>query len=162
MCKIRLLILLLTSTAIISCSSSQNFSSNGYQYKVAYIESEYSGLLLLNLLTSYLKNNNSYSTNSNIIISGSINHSGEVYITNTDNTSDREKITSTLKLTVYDNKTDCLIDNYEDSVDQFYIYAPAAKILSNKNAKIKIERSNTEVLAKRFINILLKLTPECK
>ena len=39
---------------------------------------------------------------------------------------------------------------------------PAAKILSNKNAKIKIERSNTEVLAKRFINILLNLTPECK
>ncbi len=125
MCKIRLLILLLTSTAIFSCSSSQNFSSNGYQYRVAYIESEYSGLLLSNLLTSYLKNNNSYSTNSNIIISGSINHSGEVYITNTDNTSDREKITSTLKLTVYNNKTDCLIDNYEDSVDQFYIYAPA-------------------------------------
>ena len=118
--------------------------------------------MLSNLLTSYLKNNNSYSTNSNIIISGSINHSGEVYITNTNNTSDREKITSKLKLTVYDKKTDCLIDNYEESVDQFYIYAPAAKILSNKNAKIKIERSNTEVLAKRFINILLNLTPECK
>ena len=138
MYKIKLLILLLTSTAIFSCNSSQNFNSNSYQYKVTYIESEYSGLLLSNLLTSYLKNNNSYSTNSNIIISGSINHSGEVYITNTNNTSDREKITSKLKLTVYDKKTDCLIDNYEESVDQFYIYAPAAKILSNKNAKIKL------------------------
>ena len=162
MYKIKLLILLLTSTAIFSCNSSQNFNSNSYKYRVAYIDSEYSGLLFSNLLTSYLKNNNSYSTNSNIIISGSINHSGEVYITNTNNTSDREKITTTLKLTVYDNETDCLIDKYEESIDQFYIYAPAAKILSNKNAKIKIERSNTEVLAKRFINILLKLTPECK
>jgi len=160
MSKIKLLILLLTSTFIFSCSSSQNFKSNDYQYKVSHIGSEYSGLLLKNLLTSYLKNN--YSNSANIVISGSIDHVGEAYITNTDNTSDREKITTTLKLTVHDSKNDCLINSYVDSINQFYIYAPASKTLSNKNAKMKIERGNTEILAKRFINELYKLNPVCE
>ena len=160
MSKIKLLILLLASTFIFSCSSSQNFKSNDYQYKVSHIGSEYSGLLVKNLLTSYLKNN--YSNSANIVISGSIDHVGETYITNTDNTSDREKITTLLKLAVHDDKNDCLIYNYVDSIDQFYIYASASKILSNKTAKKKIERSNTEVLAKRFINELLKLSLVCE
>ena len=162
MSKIKLLILLLTSTFIFSCSSSQNFKSNDYIYRVSHIGSEYSGLLLKNLLTSYLKNHNNYSNSANIVISGSIYHVGETYITNTDNTSDREKITTTLNLTVHDDKNDCLIRNHVDSIDQFYIYAPTSKLLSNKNAKMKIERGNTEVLAKRFINELLKLSPVCE
>ena len=162
MSKIKLLILLLISTFIFSCSSSKNFKSNDYQYRVSHIGSEYGGLLLRGLLTSYLKNNNNYSNSANIVISGSIDHIEEAYITNTDNTSDREKITTSLKLAVHDDKNDCLIYNYVDSIDQFYIYASASKILSNKNAKMKIERSNTEVLAKRFINELLKLSPVCE
>ena len=161
MFKTKLLILLLINFLFISCIK-KDATQESLKFRVGYIGGEYNGLLLKNTLSSYLNAQGIYSETSQYVIKANISHNSNLYITNIDNTSDREKITTTLKLTIYDNKTDCLIDNYEESVDQFYIYAPAAKILSNKNAKIKIERNNTEILAKRFINILLKLTPECK
>ena len=109
MSKIKLLILLLISFFIFSCTNNQILIQTVKNIKLAYIGGEYDGLLLKNYLTNYLKNNNIYDQNSNIEIQSEHNHSGNLYITNIDNTSDREKIKSKLKLKYYDKKTDCLI-----------------------------------------------------
>ena len=162
MCKIRLLILLLTSIIFIGCNSSKNLQFDSNKFKVAHIKTEYSGLLLSNYLTAYLKSTNNYADDSKFIITGEITHNRKPFITNKDNTSDREQVTSTLQLFVNDNDENCQIYIHKDNVEQFYIYAPSSKLLSNKNALKKIERDNTEVLASRFINILLGLDPTCK
>ena len=70
MFKIKSLILLLTSTVFLSCSSNQ--PSNQFKFSVGYIAGEYDGLLLTNLLNSHLKNFSMINENSIYEIQSSI------------------------------------------------------------------------------------------
>ena len=94
MFKIKLLILLLNSLLLLSCIN--NRPDNEINLSVAYIGGEYDGLLLSNQLRSHLKNFNMLDDSSDLQIQASISHSSSVFITNIDNTSDREKITSSI------------------------------------------------------------------
>ena len=152
MYKIRLLILLLTSLVFISCTN--NNKSSEFQLSVAYISGEYDGLLLSNQLNSNLNNFGMLNTYSNYEIQGYITHSSNLFITNIDNTSDREKIESSIELKIYDKLNRCITFKFNEDVSQFYILSASDKFTSNKTAVEEIKFSNTEYFVKRFINSL--------
>jgi len=160
MSKIKLSILLLISFSIFSCTNNQVNHSN-QKYSIAYIEGGYDGLLLRNYLTSVLKNLKIHDQNSNLEIYSNISHSTNLYITNIDNTSDREKINTKLSVKIMNKKTNCISFNDEITVSQFYIYASSDKFLSNKVAVKKIKKDNTESTVRRFINKLKKINDQC-
>jgi len=160
MFKIKLLILLLASLLIFSCSNKK--INNSYQkYSLAYIGGEYDGLLLKNYLISSLKNLNLYDQNSIYEIQANLNHTSNLFITNIDNTSDREKIDSELNVKIINKLNKCIIYNDNISISQFYIYAPSNKYLSNQKAEKKIKRDNTETLVKKFINKIINFENKC-
>ena len=152
MYKIRLLILLFTSLVFISCTN--NNKSSEFQLSVAYISGEYDGLLLSNQLKSNLNNFGMLNTYSNYEIQGYITHSSNLFITNIDNTSDREKIESSIELKIYDKLNKCITFKFNEDVSQFYILSASDKFTSNKTAVEEIKFSNTEYFVKRFINSL--------
>ena len=160
MYKIKLLILLLTSFFIFSCTNNQVNHSN-LKYSIAYIDGEYDGLLLKNYLTSGLKNLNIHDQNSNFEIKAKISHSKNLYITNIDNTSDREKVNTKLSIKILNKESDCISFNDEITVSQFYIYASSDKFLSNQAAVKKIKKDNTESAVRQFINKLKKIDGQC-
>ena len=160
MFKIKLLILLLTSFFIFSCTNNQANHSN-LRYSIAYIDGEYDGLLLKNYLTSGLKNLNIHDQNSNFEIKAKISHSKNLYITNIDNTSDREKVNTKLSIKILNKESDCISFNDEITVSQFYIYASSDKFLSNQAAVKKIKKDNTESAVRQFINKLKKFDGQC-
>ena len=160
MSKIKLSILLLISFSIFSCSNNQVNHSN-QKYSIAYIGGEYDGLLLRNYLTSVLKNLNIHDQNSNLEIHTNISHSTNLYITNIDNTSDREKINTKLSVKIIDKVSNCISFNDEITVSQFYIYASSDKFLSNQVAVKKIKKDNTELTVRKFINKLKKIDGQC-
>ena len=160
MFKIKLSILLLISSFILSCANYQINHSN-QKYSVAYIGGEYDGLLLKNYLINNLKNLNIYDQNSIFEIQAAINHTGNLFITNTDNTSDREKISTTLYITIKNIKENCKVYNEEINVSQFYIYASSDKFLSNQKAVKEIKKNNTETTVKQLINELLENKDKC-
>ena len=121
MSKIKLSTLLLISFFVFSCTNNQINDSN-QKYSLAYIGGEYDGLLLKNYLTIGLKNMKIYDQNSNFEIQANINHSTNLYITNIDNTSDREKINTKLSFNIKDNESNCIVFKDEIIVSQFYIY----------------------------------------
>ena len=98
MYKIKSLILLLINIALVSCMS----NTGGYNFKssVAYIGGEYDGLVLSNQLKSHLSNFGMLDKNSNYEIQANISHSQSLYITNIDNTSDRENISSNVNIKI--------------------------------------------------------------
>jgi len=149
MSKIKLLILLLISFLYSACSSVVDDRINK-QFKVGYIGGEYDGLILDNILTNYLKSFNAYNKYSNYEIKSSIEHSGNVYITNIDNTSDREKIETIGSFEVIDQQHDCYVFQKNYEVEQFYIFASGDKFLSNQKANEKIRYNNTEEVIKKF------------
>ena len=160
MSKIKLSILLLISSLIFSCANNQiNYSDQ--KYSMAYIGGEYDGLLLKNYLQSSLKNLDIYDQNSKFRIQATINHSSNLLITNTDNTSDREKISTTLNVKVDNNENGCQVYNNEINVSQFYIYASSDKFLSNQKAVKEIKKDNTETTVKLLINDLLVTKDKC-
>ena len=160
MSKIRLSILLLISFFIFSCASNQvNYSNQ--KYSVAYIGGEFDGLLLKNYLISSLKNLDIYDQKSKFEIQTRISHNSNLFITNTDNTSDREKISTTLHVTVENHENDCVVYNDDINVSQFFIYASSDKFLSNQKAFKEIKKNNTEATVKEFINRLLVLGNKC-
>ena len=150
MFKIKLLILLLNSLLLLSCIN--NRPDNEIKLSVAYIGGEYDGLLLSNQLRSHLKNFNMLDDSSDLQIQASISHSSSVFITNIDNTSDREKITSSINLNIYDKSSDCYTYSYNDGVAQFYILASSDNFGSNKRATQQIKFENTDYFVKKFIN----------
>ena len=154
MYKIRLLILLLTSLVFISCTN--NNKSSEFQLSVAYISGEYDGLLLSNQLKSNLNNFGMLNTTSNYELQGSISHSSNLFITNIDNTSDRERVESSIDLKIYDKLNECFTFSYNENVSQFYILSASDKYTSNKTAVEEIKFSNTEYFVKKFINSLSK------
>ena len=160
MSKIKLSILLLISLIIFSCTNNQANNSN-QKYSLDYVGGEYDGLLLKNYLTSGLKNLDIHDQNSDFVIQASINHSKNLYITNIDNTSDREKINTKLFIKIINEKLECIVFNDEINVSQFYIYASGDKFLSNQVAVKKIKKDNTESSVRQFINRLKKIENQC-
>ena len=160
MFKIKLSILLLTSFLIFSCTNNQIKNLN-QKYSLAYVGGEFDGLLLKNYLINNLNDLDIYDHNSNFEIKANINHNSNVYITNIDNTSDREKIDTTLFIKILDKKSNCNIFSDEISVSQFYIYASSDKFLSNQAAVKKIKKDNTESTVKKFINRLNNISDKC-
>ena len=128
---------------------------------LAYIGGEYDGLLLKNYLKGGLKNLNIHDQNSNFEIKAAISHVTNLYITNIDNTSDREKITTRLSIKIIDKISSCIVYNDEITVSQFYIYASSDKFLSNQSAVKKIKKDNTESTVRQFINKLKKIDGQC-
>ena len=104
MSKIKLSTLLLISFFVFSCANNQINNLN-QKYSIAYIGGEYDGLLLKNYLTNGLKNLKIYDQYSNFEIEANINHSTNLYITNIDNTSDREKINTKLSIKIINKKS---------------------------------------------------------
>ena len=160
MSKIKLSILLLISFSILSCTSNQiNYPNQ--KYSLAYIGGEFDGLLLKNYLVGNLKNLNIYDDDSLFQIKANIHHKTNLFVTNIDNTSDREKISTKLSIQIIDLKLDCKLFNDEISVSQFYIYASSDKFLSNQTAIKKIKKDNMEAVVKKFINKLKGINTKC-
>ena len=160
MFKIKLLILLLNSLIVVACSSKHAFNNN-QKFSIAYINGEYDGLLLKNTLMENLKSLNIYENNAVYNIRADINHEEEFYITNIDNTSDRQKIMSSLKIQVIDQINKCTVLNYNKTISQFYIFASSDQFISNKVAEKKIKKNNTEILVKNLIPKLIKTKLNC-
>ena len=160
MSKIKLSTLLLISFFVFSCANNQINNPN-QKYSLSYIGGEYDGLLLKNYLTNGLKNLRIYDQDSNFEIQANINHNSNLYITNIDNTSDREKISTKLSIKIINKKLNCISFNDEITVSQFYIYASSDKFLSNQVAVKKIKKDNTESTVRQFINKLKKIDGQC-
>ena len=160
MSKIKLSILLLVSILIFSCNANQTNNLN-QKYSVAYIGGEFDGLLLKNYLISSLKNLNVYDQRSEYEIKASIGHGTNLFITNIDNTSDREKITTDLYIRITNVLLNCEIYYDEFNVSQFYIYASSDKFLSNRKAVKKIKKDNTEAAVRQFINDIKNVDDKC-
>ena len=161
MYKIKLLILLLISSFIISCANNKIQDSQN-QYSVSYIGNEFDGLLLENLIVNHMKSLNLYDPLSEFEINLSISHSSGVFITNIDNTSDREKITSTSTFNVIDKSKECVAYRENIITSQFFIYASSDKFLSNQAAAKKIKQKNTEEIVRKIILLLKNQDFECK
>ena len=161
MSKIKLLILLLVSIFTFACTNNKVHNID-QKYSLAYIGGEFDGLLLKNYLISSLKNLNIYDQNSNYQIQAHISHGSNLFITNIDNTSDREKITSNLSIRIFNNQSSCVIYGDSFNVSQFYVYAASDKFLSNQIATRKIKKDNTEALVKHFLNKLKNIENECE
>ena len=160
MSKIRLSILLLTSFVIFSCTTNLvNHSSQ--KYSLAYIDGKFDGLLLKNNLISSLKELNIYDQNSKFEIQANINHSSKLFITNINNTSDREKIITKLSFQIVNKISNCQVYRDQIIVSQFYIYASSDKFLSNKSALKKIKKYNTESAVKKLLYKLNYVNDKC-
>ena len=131
------------------------------KYSIGYISGEYDGLLLYNNLDIHLRSYHMIDSNSRYEIRSSIDHSTRVYVTNIDNTSNREAITSVLDLTIYDKQLKCSVFKYRDKIYQFYIFAASEKFISNKTALITLKNNNTEELVKKFVNTIMYENLEC-
>ena len=160
MFKTKLLILLLTSTIIFGCTKDTKIQPST-KFSVSYIGGEYDGLLLNNLLTSHLERLDIYDQKSIYEIRSNLKHESNLFITNIDNTSDRESIDTIVRFNIVDLEKDCLIFSNTDSVSQFYIFASSEKLLSNQKAIKNIKKNNTEALVKTFINKLNKIELNC-
>ena len=126
-----------------------------------YIGGEYDGLVLKKQLTSMLRGFRSFDQDSKKTIKAEINHETEIFVTNIDNTSDRERVMTTLQVRVYDKELDCAIFKFNDEISQFYIYAYSEKFLSNTKAVESIKYNNTEELVKNFVNDLTRIKSGC-
>ena len=160
MFKIKLLTLLLINFLFISCVR-EDTAQNYPKFKIGYIGGEYDGLVLKNILNSYLYSQGIYNETSQYEIKANISHETDIYITNIDNTSDREKITSTISITIFDNQSDCKIYNYDNSISQFYIFAASDLFLSNKKAIREIKKRNTDELVKKFVQKINRINLHC-
>ena len=160
MSKIKLSILLLISILIFSCANNK-ISLTKQKYAVGYIDGEFDGLILKNYLTTYLKNLDIYDQNSKYTIKANIEHKTKLFITNIDNTSDREKIDTKLTVHIENTEKDCNIFRSKINISQFYIYASTDKFLSNQKALKKIKKDNTENAVKKLINKISRINHEC-
>ena len=95
-------------------------------------------------------------------IQTSIKHSSNLYVTNIDNTSDRERITSSIDVTIYNKANKCHGYSFATSVSQFYILASSDKFTSNKAARDEIKFSHTENLIRQFIHDVTSKSFDCE
>lgn len=159
MSKIKLLILLLTSF-LFSCTTSY-IKENNLNFKLGYIGGEYDGLILSDILESNLNSYGVKDEGSNFEIKATISHNSDIYITNIDNTSDREKIVSYLEVQIINKKSGCVAYKHNDNIAQFYIYASSEKFISNQKAAQQIKFINTENLVRRFMNKIIYAKMDC-
>ena len=152
MFKIKLLILFLISCLSISCTNKKE--EYNFKISVAYIGGEYEGLILSNQLKSQLNNLGMLSESSRYEVQANISHSQDLYITNIDNTSDREQIDSYINIKIFDKKFKCVTYEYNETISQFYILASSDQFISNSTAVEEIKIENTEYFVMRFINSL--------
>ena len=149
MFKIKLLILLLVSLLLIGCSNKPVISSNSFQ--IGYIGGGADGAIFKNLLIANMQGASMYDNNSNFVIEASIQHNTSFYITNTNKTSDRQKIVTQLNIKISDNQQNCEVYSFNDEVSQFYIVASATVFTSNDAALEEIKINNSESLIKKFL-----------
>lgn len=160
MFRIRLLILLLVSFIILSCVKN-NINDNKTSFSLGYIGDKYDGVVLHNLLKSHLNSNGLFDPKSDFKIYANAEHSENIYITNIDNTSDRERITSVINVSIINKDLDCTPYKFSDRISQFYIFSPNANFMSNDRAKERIKFDNTESIVKKFINDISYLNIDC-
>ena len=154
MSKIKLLILLLFSFILASCAST---NSSNYKFKLDYIGGGSDGLIYSNYLNAHLKSLNMFDALSNYSIDTSLEHQQKVFITNVNNTSDREMITSKIATKINDNLKNCIVLEYSDDVQQQYVIASNINFTSNNKAVDNIKRSNTEILTKKMIYFISQI-----
>ena len=152
MSKIKLLILLLISLTTLSCINNQE--KKNIKLSISYIGGGYNGLMLSNQLQKHLNNFGMLDKNSKFQIQATISHSSNLFITNIDNTSDRERISSSIELKIYDTDLECYTHFYNNDITQFYVLAAGDKFISNKSAVEKIKIENVDYFVKVFINNL--------
>ena len=154
MFKIKLLILLLFSLIFYSCSTSNQ--SNLNKFDLNYIGGKEDGLQLKNLLTSYFKSMKMFDENSDLKLSANINHEQRLYITNSNNTSNREQVVSTIDVSIFDKQKNCKVYEKNNLVSQYYVFASTIKFTSNNKAIDRIKYNNAEILvidlARELIN----------
>lgn len=150
MLKIKLLILLLISAILVSCTSNQKIIPDK-KYSLGYIPGEYDGLIFSQLLKNNLMNVEAFDQNSKYKITGKIKHNDDTFVTNIDNTSDRQRIGSSIEILIDDTQGKCPPYKYSDQISQFYVFASSEKFTSNQMAKKKIKSQNTEILVNNFI-----------
>ena len=153
MFKIKLSILLLISLLILSCSYQKNIAPKN-KLSLSYIGGGFDALNLRNLLESHLRSADLYDPLSNYTIEAGVGHGGGVFITNIDNTSDRENVSTRIEINIKDKKNDCVSFRYSETIDYFYIYASGETFSSNQKAVQQIRFYNTETLIKKFITNL--------
>ena len=146
MYRIKLLILLLISIFFISCTKNH---TNNQKYSLDYFGGGKSGLMLKNNLESKLKGYEIFDRDSNFLIKGSVSSSNDLYITNIDNTSDRELITTSINLRVVDIENDCIVFNFTDDT-----YTSDIALIRVENDKIK------NLTYKMYINQISKIKIE--
>ena len=112
MFKIKLLILFLISCLSISCTNKTE--ENNFKLSVSYIGGEYEGLILSNQLKSQLNNLGMLIESSRYEVQANISHSQNLYITNIDNTSDREQIDSNISIKIFDKELNCVTYKYNE------------------------------------------------
>ena len=155
MFKIKLLILLSISFIFIqSCTRSLD---SKFKFSLDYISGAEDGLNLRNILFVHLESSNLYDQNSQLLIKANIQHTQKLYITNVDNTSDREKITSVLNITVMNQDGNCDILKFKDTEEQFYVIASTQNFISNNIAVEQIKIRNIESLVQNLIFELASL-----
>ena len=158
MFKIKLLILLLSSI-LVSCTTSLKVDNP--KIDLNYIAGGVDGLIMNNMLTNYLQNYNLYDKNSNFKVDASISHNSNFFITNIDNTSERNLISSSLKINIIDQVNNCEIYQSNNEISQFYIVVSTKQFTSNDAAQEKIKKENTENLIKLFLEDYLFNTYDC-
>ena len=154
MFQIKLLILLLINLILFSCTNQNKLSSN-YKFSVEYIEGGYDGLIVSNLIKAHLKSYNLLDKKSKLKIEANFAHNDSIFITNIDNTSDRQKVLSNISIKIYDQIDKCYVYFFNEKVSQFFIFAPSEKFISNEKAIKKIKYENSEIILRRFINDIL-------
>ena len=147
MFKIKLLILLLSSI-LVNCTTSLKVDNP--KLDLNYIAGGVDGLIMKNIFTNYLQNYNLYDKNSNFRVDASISHNNNFFITNIDNTSDRNLVSSKLNITIMNKVNSCEIYKSNNEISQFYIVVSSNQFTSNDAALEKIKKENTENLIKLF------------
>ena len=158
MFKIKLLILLLSSI-LVSCATS--LKVNNPKLDLNYIAGSVDGLIMSNMLTNYMQNYNLYDKNSNFKVDASISHNSNFFITNIDNTSERNLVSSSLNITIINKVNNCEIYQSNNEISQFYIVVSSKQFTSNDAALEKIKKENTENLIKLFLEDYLFNTYTC-
>lgn len=161
MFQIKLLTLSLISLIFFSCTNKSKLDSD-FKFSLEEIGGGYDGLIISNLIKSNLKSYELLDMKSKLKIQVKYGHTSNIFITNIDNTSDRQKITSDIKIKIYDQINLCHIYFFNDEVSQFYIYAPSEKFISNEKAVKKIKYENSEMLVRKFINNILYKELSCE
>jgi len=158
MFKIKLLILLLSSI-LVSCTTSLKVDNP--KLDLNYIAGGVDGLIMNNMLTNYLQNYNLYDKNSNFKVDASISHNSNFFITNIDNTSERNLVSSTLNIKIMNKVNNCEIYQSNNEISQFYIVVSSNQFTSNDAALEKIKKENAENLVKLFLEDYLFNTYTC-